>query len=266
MPEVESKADRIRHHTWIQHIEPARLAGRKTVTVRAGDVARECGLSDRVPAVCSALGSRQMLDQAGLQLLERRGPRQSTTTVFHYGILDQPAANRGMPIGTKPPVAATARPLNTCSPVRRAALDLGSGRSLFLISCVKTKQAVPAPAKDLYISDWFRKARACVERTGCPWRILSAHYGLVHPDKRVLPYEKTLNTMRVAERRAWAADVLAELEQCLHGVETVVFFASEHYREYLAPALRRRGVAVRVPMCGLSQGRQLAWLGDCLRG
>ena len=66
-------------------------------------------------------------------------------------------------------------------------LEDGNGSRLFLISCVKTKGAMPASAMDLYTSNWFRKARACVETTGCPWRILSAQYGLVHPEQKIGP-------------------------------------------------------------------------------
>ncbi|MCY4543589.1 MAG: hypothetical protein OXB95_14540, partial [Rhodobacteraceae bacterium] len=132
--------------------------------------------------------------------------------------------------------------------------------TLYLVSCVKTKRQTLAPAKDLYVSTWFRKARACVEKTGSPWRILSAEYGLLHPDEEVLPYERTLNAMGVRERRAWAEDVLAHIETCLDGVDTVVFLAGLRYREFLEPALRNRGLAVIVPMKGLSQGQQLQWL------
>lgn len=132
---------------------------------------------------------------------------------------------------------------------------------LYLVSCVKTKGPGPAPAKDLYTSAWFRKARAYVEKKARPWRILSAQYGLVHPERVIRPYEQTLKTMPVAERRAWAATVLAELGPSLADVGTVIFLAGQAYREFLAPALRDRGLTVLVPMAGLSQGRQLSWLG-----
>lgn len=79
---------------------------------------------------------------------------------------------------------------------------------LCLVSCVSKKQSHPAPAKELYTSDWFTKVRALVEAQGWPWAILSAHYGLVHPEEEIRPYEKTLNSMRVAERRAWADRVM----------------------------------------------------------
>ncbi len=145
-------------------------------------------------------------------------------------------------------------------------VDDGNRRRLFLVSCVKTKRATPATAMDLYTSNWFRKARACVERTGCSWRILSAQYGLVHPEERIRPYEQTLSTMRVQERRAWAVRVLAELESCLDGVDRVVFLAGRPYREFLEPPLRKMGLAVHVPMRGLRQGEQLAWLDARLHG
>ena len=119
---------------------------------------------------------------------------------------------------------------------------------------------------DLYTSSWFRKARAYVEKTGCPWRILSAQYGLVHPEEEIRPYDKTLKAMRVEERRIWASRVLTRIGPCLGGVDIVVFLAGARYREFLEPALRRRGLAVYVPMRGLVQGQQLAWLDACLRG
>ena len=72
--------------------------------------------------------------------------------------------------------------------------------------------------------------------------------------------------MRVAERRVWAQDVLNALEPCLADTDAVVFFAGERYREFVEPWLMNRGIRLDVPMKGLSQGRQLAWLGACLGG
>ena len=125
---------------------------------------------------------------------------------------------------------------------------------------MKTKRPATAAAKDLYASDWFRKARACVEGVDGEWRTLSAKYGAVHPNDEIPPYEMTLKTMPVVERRAWAGRVLNAIDSSLPGVDTVVFLAGKPYREFLEPALPARGVEVDVPMRGLSQGRQrVAW-------
>ena len=146
-------------------------------------------------------------------------------------------------------------------------LEDGNGSRLFLISCVKTKGAMPAAAMDLYTSNWFRKARACVETTGCPWRILSAQYGLIHPEEEIEPYEKTLNTMRV-EETARLGRPRACRASCRASTALIrsSFLRGQRYRQFLEPQLHERGLAVRVPMSGLRQGQQLAWLNACLHG
>jgi uncharacterized protein DUF6884 len=70
-----------------------------------------------------------------------------------------------------------------------------------------------ARADELYVSPWFRKARAYVDSISAPWRILSAMYGLLSPNTQVVPYEATLNAMTIVLRREWAARVLSSLEQ-----------------------------------------------------
>ena len=133
---------------------------------------------------------------------------------------------------------------------------------LCLVSCVSLKRAIPARAKDLYTSPWFRKARACVEAVGCPWYILSAKYGLVEPNSTIDPYNRTLKTMPVNGRRAWANGVIEHLAPRLAGVNSVAFLAGWAYREFLEPELRRRGLTIYVPMEGLGIGQQLSWLTD----
>jgi len=133
---------------------------------------------------------------------------------------------------------------------------------LYLVSCVKTKRRTRACARDLYVSPWFAKAREYVESSGCPWFILSAEYGLLHPDTEVEPYERTLNRMRVQERRAWARRVLDSLAPHVQGVHRIVVLAGARYREFLMPTLKSLCEDVRVPMAGLRSGEQLQWLGS----
>ena len=132
---------------------------------------------------------------------------------------------------------------------------------LYLIACAKRKRGTRAAARDLYLSASFKKARACVERTGRPWAILSARHGLLWPDDIIGPYEKMLGR---GESRAWSEKVLAALEPHLEGVSSVVFLAGAIYRHHIADNLRERGIRVIVPMEGLRQGEQAAWLSACL--
>ncbi len=76
-------------------------------------------------------------------------------------------------------------------------------------------------------------ARGLVEKTDQPWFILSAKYGLVLPDTIIPPYEQTLSTMGVVNRRAWASRVTQQMEEILPEADEVVVLAGVKYRENL---------------------------------
>lgn len=135
-----------------------------------------------------------------------------------------------------------------------------AGSTIYLVSCVSQKRDQPCAARDLYVSDLFSKARRFVEASGCPWYILSAEHGLVAPGQMLAPYERTLNSMGVADRRAWSERVAAQLAEAVPHLTRVVFLAGNRYREFLTQHLRSRGVEVSVPMEGLRIGEQLRWL------
>ena len=132
--------------------------------------------------------------------------------------------------------------------------------ALLLVSCVSQKLHEPAPARLLYRSEWFHKARKFVETHKVDWFILSALHGVVAPDTLIAPYEKTLNTVGVAERRAWAEKTHRQLTPMLIGRRRIVILAGQRYREFLVPALLHDGYEVEVPMANLRIGEQLAWL------
>ena len=137
---------------------------------------------------------------------------------------------------------------------------------IVLVSCVGKKADEPQPAKDLYQSPWFRLARQYAEKVGDAWYILSAKYGRVHPDWEIDPYDHTLNTMTVADRKNWAEETYASISSAFFQRDfspdqfEVVILAGERYREFLIPRFEDDGYKVSVPMEGLGIGQQLAWL------
>ena len=131
---------------------------------------------------------------------------------------------------------------------------------LHLVSCVSKKRSAPAPAQELYLSPWFSKARAYVQARGGPWYILSAEHGLLHPEHVIAPYNRTLNAMKIAARRAWAACVVGQLERADIRAERIVVLAGRRYREFLMADLQTRTNSLEVPMAELGIGQQLAWL------
>ena len=116
------------------------------------------------------------------------------------------------------------------------------------------------PARELYTSTWFKKARTFVESKEQPWLILSAKYHLVCPETVIQPYEKTLKSIPKIERKSWAQNVFTQFEPYISDVNSITFLAGKLYWEFLEPALIERGVKVYVPMSGLRIGEQLSWL------
>jgi 5-methylcytosine-specific restriction protein B len=80
-------AGAIRAHVITKHFEPARVSEAKVLTLRAGDVHKELRYKNRMPAVCSVLGSKRLETEARVHRTSTSGPHQSSTTCFTYTIL-----------------------------------------------------------------------------------------------------------------------------------------------------------------------------------
>ena len=250
-----TQADRIRQFTHAHFVAPA-FDRDGVAVVHTGDVHRAMELRDRMPAVCSALEARVFCDTYGLRLTERSGPRRGANVYLTF----EPAGIPGT-VSRQSPAKPAPRPLSAPPvaplPIARPAVEAAT---ICLVSCVASKRSRPAPARELYVSDWFGKARDYAESLGCPWFILSARYGLVRPGDTIEPYEQTLNTMPVADRRGWAARADAQLREAAPAASHAVVLAGTRYREFLAGHLTARGIRVEVPMAGLRIGEQLSWL------
>jgi hypothetical protein len=79
-------ADAIRLHGKEKYVAPARQRQEKRFSIRTGDVLRELKLNGRVPAICSALKTREFLEENALRLVSRTGPPSglSTTVIYTY--------------------------------------------------------------------------------------------------------------------------------------------------------------------------------------
>lgn len=142
------------------------------------------------------------------------------------------------------------------------------GTDVVLVACVKQKLDHPAPAKDLYTSDLFRKERQYAERSEVPWFVLSAKHGLVKPDEVLEPYDLHLARTSVEYRRSWGANVVEQLEAVAAPLEgkRIEVHAGAAYADALRQGLAERGVLVREPLLGLKLGPRLAWYRQRLSG
>ena len=79
-------ADEVRRFAHDNHVFPARVRGDKTTSVRAGDIHKALGYSNRLPLVCAALNSNKFEKHYRVKRLSRHGPPESTTTRFEYEV------------------------------------------------------------------------------------------------------------------------------------------------------------------------------------
>ena len=181
--------------------------------------------------------------------IERAGKRWNLTwqgrslNVDHAALCDIAGRDRAQTLQARPPYAG--RPVVVA-----------------LVACVGEKLDHAAPARDLYVSQWFRKARRYAEQFADQWYILSALYGLIAPNEERAPYNATLNEMKVFDRLAWAERVWPQIRAAMPEPQRdrIVFLAGKHYRYHLAERLLVLGYEVEVPMEGLGIGEQLAWM------
>ncbi len=136
-------------------------------------------------------------------------------------------------------------------------------RTVVLISCVSQKLDYKSKAKDLYVSTLFKKNMAYTDKLNPDKAyILSAKYGLLALDDEIEPYDLTLNTMKIKEKKEWADNVLEQLEKVEDISDTkFIFLAGANYRKYLVEDMPYH----EVPMEGLQIGKQLQYLTEQLR-
>jgi hypothetical protein len=100
--------EQTKRHVISTYVQPARIRGEKTIQVRVGNVQKELGWTNRTPSVFSTLLSRDFQQQAGVELIEKRGGPASggpsTTVQFVYQVLGEseetaPAAKASPPKG-----------------------------------------------------------------------------------------------------------------------------------------------------------------------
>ena len=82
--QIALPSDRVREHVKRKYIEPAKKEGKKSLSIRAGNIHKELGFLRRIPVVCSALRSRKFQKNCDIKLSYIDGPNNSTTTTFTY--------------------------------------------------------------------------------------------------------------------------------------------------------------------------------------
>ena len=152
-------------------------------------------------------------------------------------------------------------------------------KTVVLVGCGAEKLPAPAKAKDLYTGPLFKKARAYAEKFGDEWRILSAKYGLLDPERVIEPYDLTLGQMDSKWYYSWGLCTRNAISCNLlnwthdgHGQNfkcdpvRFVVLAGEPYTSCLRIEGCRipKFCVIEKPLQGLGIGQRLKWLKDAL--
>jgi len=132
-------------------------------------------------------------------------------------------------------------------------------KKIVLISCVSKKKDYPTKAENIYESTLFKYSLEYAKSLKPDEiYILSAYHGLLELDKKIEPYDKTLNKMGVQEKREWSDRVLKQMisEGLDLKKDKFIILAGNNYRKYIVPHLNNYDI----PMEGLRIGEQLSFL------
>lgn len=134
--------------------------------------------------------------------------------------------------------------------------------TIVLIGCSKSKLDAPAPARELYTGQLFKKAVAWTERQGHQWFVISALHGLVAPNQPISPYNYSLKDRRGSrERESWAHQIICALvPNHLPKGSRAILIMPELYRRFIQPELDRASINYSNSLQGLSIGKQMQWL------
>jgi len=127
-------------------------------------------------------------------------------------------------------------------------LDLHKNHKVLVITgCTKEKlgcdASVKAPADKMYQGRLFKTVRKYCESLGFDYVIVSAKYGLIHPDDVIEGYEKVLRTKEDVKNIQPGVEM--KLRPLLKNYDRIVVIAGKRYREVLKNLWDERFVAIK---------------------
>lgn len=139
-----------------------------------------------------------------------------------------------------------------------------------LVGCTKSKKDEPSIPQELYSeSKLFQGRSEYAKKNHDEWYILSAKHGVLDPEgPEIEPYDETLKTATVDEKREWSsqvADSLAKRDVLTENTK-VVIHAGEDYYEELLPLVEDELAGVDIPTKGKAFASTRDWYKSQLDG
>lgn len=127
-------------------------------------------------------------------------------------------------------------------------LDLQKNQKILVITgCTKEKlgcdSSVKAQVEKMYQGRLFKTVRKYCETMGFDYVVISAKYGLIHPEETIEGYEKVLRTKDDIERIRPVVE--EKLRPLLKNYDKIIVIAGKQYREALKNLWDERFIAIK---------------------
>ncbi len=112
--------------------------------------------------------------------------------------------------------------------------DMRNGsKNLVILACSQKKAESTQKAQDLYQGSLFKLGRRYAEINHFDFVILSAKYGLIHPDDKIAPYNQRLNNKKDVKKLQ--EKVLPQLKPMIDSYDRIITVGGKFYREVIEP-------------------------------
>ena len=137
---------------------------------------------------------------------------------------------------------------------------------VLLVGCGERKAAEAAPARELYTGSLTRAAMRHADRTGHPWFVVSALWGLVEPGEVVEPYNVRVTELDARAQALLGEQVARRLRSAVPVARVAEVHAGEAYLRVVRGPLQAQGFVVEAPLAGLEIGERLRWYREVSAG
>jgi hypothetical protein len=129
-----------------------------------------------------------------------------------------------------------------------------------LLATARKKSRIPAQVTQFYQSPLFQKSVQYALKHYDRMYFYNAKDGLLLPEKIMHPYDVSIKTFSIFEKRQWAHAVIKKFNEYEHPEKKMVYLhGGLVYRKHLEPELKNFGFDYVVPLKGLGIGKQLTW-------
>lgn len=133
-------------------------------------------------------------------------------------------------------------------------------KKIGLLATARKKHSYSAAVTEFYASPLFKKSVRYAMQSYHRIYFYNAKDGLLLPWQIMEPYDVSIKTFSISEKREWAHSVLKKLNARELPEQVIIYLhGGLVYRKFLEPELNLFGYSFKTPLKGLGIGKQLAW-------